>query len=141
MASSSPQEGARAPPPPDQLAVLYSLVDKRVNAAVLCRHARDAELSATAAVIAEALFPGDSLVVAHLRMAESRAFVYLAASANGAERDALSRRSWSALLFVIALLQRRLNTILPGDVRKEEFDYHVHVLVAKCAAKNVSVGP
>ena len=50
MASSSVGRGAaRAPPPPDRLAVFYKLVDKKVIAAVLCRYARAVELGAVAA--------------------------------------------------------------------------------------------
>ena len=78
MASSSSQrDTTRAPPPPDQLASFYSLVDKVVNAGVLCRHARAAELCAKAAEKGEALFGDDSLVVAELRMGESKALASL----------------------------------------------------------------
>ena len=77
MASS--QRGAAlprgAPPPPDQLAAFYRLVDKKAIAGVLGRHARDAELSASAAVQAEALFGENSLVFAHLRMGETQALI------------------------------------------------------------------
>ena len=55
MASSSAQQGAREPPPPDELAAFYSLSDKVLSAGLLCRHARDVELSARAALKAEAL--------------------------------------------------------------------------------------
>ena len=41
------RRGTRAPPPPDRLAVFYKLVDKKVIADVLCRHARAVELAAT----------------------------------------------------------------------------------------------
>ena len=77
MASSSSQRGAAwAPPLPDRLASFFKLVDKQVIAGVLCRHARAAELSASAAVQAEALFGGyNSLVVAHLRMDESQCLI------------------------------------------------------------------
>ena len=55
MASSSSQRGAgRAPLPPDRLAAFYKLVDKKAIAGELCRHARAAELSASAAVIKKA---------------------------------------------------------------------------------------
>ena len=63
MASSSLQRGvARSPPPPNQLAAFYKLVDKKVVAGQLCRNARNAELSAQAAEQAETLFGDDSLV-------------------------------------------------------------------------------
>ena len=90
MAASPSQRGtARAPPPPDQLATFYKLVDKQVAAGLLCREARDAELSAQAAVQAETLFGDDSLVVASLRMCESVAHAQLAAATSGAERQTL----------------------------------------------------
>ena len=96
MASSSVERGAaRALQPPDQLAFFYKLVDKGVIAGALCRHARDAELSASAAVQAEALFGGDSLVVAHLRMGESQSITNLAIEASGAEQQMLDRHSWA----------------------------------------------
>ena len=56
MATSLHRGAARAPPPADQLAAFYKLVDKEVIAGQLCRYARDAELSAQAALQAEALF-------------------------------------------------------------------------------------
>ena len=144
MASSPSQRDAtRAPPPPDQLASFHSLVDKWVNAGVLCRHARDAELSAKAAEKGKALFGDDSLAVAHLQMGESMVLNHLAMSASGAEQQALYRRSWSALLSVIAILQCRLeaNTLLPGTVRKEETDFYEHQLTATAAAKEIRVPP
>ena len=141
MASSSVERGAtRAPPPPDELASLYKLVDKQVIAAAFCRHARDAELSTNAAVQAAALFgDNDSLVVANLRMSKSRALTTLATVASGAERKAYLRRSWDALLSLIPLLLRRLeaNTLLPGTVREEELDYTVHLQVAVKTAQKV----
>ena len=73
MASPSSQQGAREAPPPDQLAALYSLTDKAAVAGALNRHSRNAELSARAALKAEAFFPDDSLVVADQRMHESDA--------------------------------------------------------------------
>ena len=78
-------------------------------------------------------------MVAHLRMQECTALSSLVIRASGAEQHALVRRSWSALLSVIAILQRRLedNTLLPGTVRKEELDYSAHVLAATFAAKKV----
>ena len=98
MAASSSQRAARkerAPPPPDLLASFYKLVDKKTIACTLCRHARDAELSASAAVQAEALFGDDSLVVANLRMSESRSLTNLSFEASGAELEALKRWSWA----------------------------------------------
>ena len=146
MASSSVERGAtRAPPPADKLPSLYKLVDKQVIAAAFGRHARDAELSASAAVEAEALFGGDdSLVVANLRMSESRALINLASVASGADQDAFARRSWDALLSLIPLLLRRLeaNTLLPGTVREEELDYTVHLQIAvKTAQKKLLPSP
>ena len=141
MASPSSQQGAREALPPDQLTALYSLKDKFVNASALNRHARAAELSARAALKAEALLGDDSLVVADLRMAESHALVGLTIAASGAEKAALRCRSWSALLSVIALLQRRLasDTLLFGTVRKEESDYYAHAQASIFAAKNKPV--
>ena len=107
MASSSSQRDmTRAPPPPDQLASFHSLIDKFVNAGLLNRHARAAELAAKAAEKGEALFGDDSLAVADLRVKESMALRSLATKASGAEHEALCRRSWGALLLVIANLQR-----------------------------------
>ena len=54
--SSSQRDATRAPPPPDQLASFRSMVDKLVNAGVLNRRARAAELAAKAATKGEALF-------------------------------------------------------------------------------------
>ena len=130
MASSSSQRcAARAPPPPDQLAAFYKLVDKRTIAGVLARVSRNAELSAQAAVQAEALFGDDSLVVARLRYSESEALTGLALAASGAEHVALLRRSWAVLVSLITPLLRRLeaNTLLPGTVREEELDYDAYV--------------
>ena len=146
MAFSSSQRGAagRAPPPPYQLAAFYKLMDKQVIAGALCRHAREAELSTSAAVHAEALFGGeDSLVVANLRMSESRALNNLALGASGAEREALVRRGWSVLVSLIPLLLRRLeaNTLLPGGIREEELDYTAHVQAAITKAINKPASP
>ena len=142
MALPSSQRG-RAPPPPNQLAAFYKLVDKKVIAGVLCRYARDTELSASAAVQAEALFGGDdSLVVADLRRCESQSLSDLSLEASGAERDAFFRRAWNVLLLsVIPLLLRRLevNTLLPGTVREEELDYSAHAHAAAMKAKNEPV--
>ena len=135
LASSSSQRSAagRAQPPPDQLSAFYKLVDKTVIAGTLCRHARVVELSASAAVQAEALFGGDdSLVVANLRMCESQALTSLAIRASGAERAALFRRSWAVLVSVVPLLLRRMeaNTLLPGTIKEEELDYYAHAQAA-----------
>ena len=137
---ASLQHGAaRAPPTPDQLATFYKLVDKKVIAGLLCRQARNAELSAQAAVQAEALFGGDSLVVASLRYSESAALAGLAVAASGAEREALLRRSWAALVSLIKPLLRRLeaDTLLPGTLREDELDYVVHTHTTARKAANV----
>ena len=145
MASSSSQRGAasaRAPPPPDQLASFYKLVDKEVIAGVLCRHARCAELSASAAAQAEALFTNDdSLVVADMRIDESESLNSLALRASGAEREELVRRTWAALVSVVPLLLRRMeaNTLLPGTLREEELDYDAHAQAAAKKAQNEPV--
>ena len=97
---------AGAQPPPDQLAAFYKLVEKKAIASALCRHARAAELSASAAVLAEVLFGGDdSLVVASLRMGECHSLTSLAGTASGAEEEAFFRRSWGVLELVIPLLR------------------------------------
>ena len=143
MASSVQRGAARAPPRHDQLASFYKLVGKVVMAAALCRHARHAELSAQAAVQAEALFGDNSLVVAHLRTSESTALNNLAVDASGSEDLALARRSWAVLVSVSNLLQRRLstNTLLPGHIRQEELDYGAHAQAAMMKAKNEPVPP
>ena len=129
---------ARAPPRHDQLASFYKLVGKVVMAAALCRHARHAELSAQAAVQAEALFGDNSLVVADLRMSECMALSRLDAEASGAEKEALLRLSLAVLLSIVTLLLRRLevDTLLPGSIREEELDYEAHALAAIKKAKN-----
>ena len=140
MASSSPQRGAatRAPPPPEQLAAFYKLVDKNTIAGQLCRYARDAELSAQAAAQAEALYGGDSLVVASLRYYESEALNHLALEASGADKEALVRRSFAVLVALIPLLLRRVetDTLLPGTIREEELDYEAHIQAALHKARN-----
>ena len=103
MASSSQRDVNRAPPPPDQLASFRSLCDKVVNAGVLGRFARAAELAAKAAEKGQALFGDNSLVVASLRMGESMSLASMAINAH-ADKDALRRRSWGALLSAIAIL-------------------------------------
>ena len=143
MASSSVERNTtRAPPPPDQLAAFYKLVDKTVIAGVLSRHARCAELSAQAAKQAEALF-GDSLAVASLRVVESKSLFSPAIKASGAEGKTLLHLSWSVLLSVSNLLLRRLadNTLLPGTVREEELDYEAHVQAVALKANNELVCP
>ena len=140
MASSSSQHGA--PPPPDQFAAFYKLVDKRVIAGVLCRYARGAELSASAAVQAEALFGDDSLVLANLRVDESRSLTNLAMEeAGGAEREKIVRRAWAVLMSLSPLLLRRLgdNTLLPGTIRDEELDYSAYEQAALKKAKKEPV--
>ena len=129
MASSSVQRGAAwAPLPPNQLASFCKLVDKIVIAGMLQRSARDAELSAQAAVQAEALFGYDSLVVAHLRVRESEALAGLCLAASGAECEVLLRRCWAVLLSLIPLLLRRLeaDTLLLGTIPEEDLDYEAH---------------
>ena len=140
MASASLQHGAaRAPPPPDQLASFYKLVDKQVVAGQLGRHARSADLSSQAAQTAEALFGDDSLVVADLRYGEYGSLTNLFMIASGAEKKALERRSWALLLSLIDLLQRRLaaDTLLPGTIREEELDYEVHSQASAYKAQNI----
>lgn len=62
MASSSSRHGsARRQPSADQLAAFHAVLDKKLTAGVLCCHARNAELSATAATQAEAMFGDNSL--------------------------------------------------------------------------------
>ena len=130
---ASQRASSRAPPPPDQLAAFYKLVDKRTIAGQLRRYARNAELSAQAAVQAEALFGDDSLVVAHLRYDECDALAGLSIAASGAEREALRRRSWAVLVSLIPPLLRRLeaNTLLPGTLREEELDYAAYAQAAE----------
>ena len=141
MALSSSQRGAesRTPPPPDQLAAFYKLVDKVVIAGHLHRHARNADQSAQAAVQAEALFGGDdSLVVVRLRYGESESLVGLSLAASSAEIDALLRRSFAVLVSLIPLLLRRLeaNTLLPGTLREEELDFEAYAQAALFKAAN-----
>lgn len=134
---------SRPPPsPPLQLAACYKLVDKCVHAAQLSRHALHAELSARAAVDAEALFGDDSLVVADLRSSESAALGTLAvtSAASAADGQALCRRSWAVLLSLIPLLLRRVqaNTLLPGTMKEEELDFKAHVLSSIFKVRNQS---
>ena len=143
MASSAQRGTTRAPPPPAQLAFFYKLVDKKVIAGVLCRDARNAELSGQAAVQAEALFGDDSLVVAHLRRGEGVALFNMSCEANGAEEVALFKRSWGVLLSLIPLLLRRLeaNTLLPGTITEVEMDFEIHMKAAMMKAMNEPVPP
>ena len=145
MASSSLQRGAAGsvPPPPDRLAAFYKLVDKKAVAGMLCRYARAAELSASAAASAEALFEENSLVVANLRMDESQALNCLALKASGAERAAFVRRAWAVLVSVLPLLLHRVeaNTLLPGTVREEELDYYAYLQAAITKAVDDPVPP
>ena len=143
MASSASQQGAaRAPPSPDQLVAFYELADKRTIAGQLCRYARDAELSAQAAVQAEVLFE-DSLVVAGLRLSECRALVSLLCVASGAEKVALVRRVWPVIVSLVPLLRRRLeaDTLLPGSLREEELAYEAHAQAVIHKARNKPVPP
>ena len=135
--------GATRAPPPDQLATFYKLLDKKVIAGVLFRHARNAELSALASVQGEALFGEDSLVVAYLRYSESEALAGLCMAASGTEQEALLRRSWAVLVSLIPLLLRRLeaDTLLPGTIREEEVVYDAHVHAAVRKAMNEPVPP
>ena len=127
-----------ARPPLDRLTTFYKLVEKRVTAGVLCREALDAELSARAATQAEALFGGDSLVVADVQYCESESLALLASEASGAEKETLLTRSWAVLLSLTNLLLRRLadNTLLPGTIREEELDYEVYAQTVAFKAKN-----
>ena len=139
MASSSLQH---APPPPDQLASFVSSVNKYLNAGLLNRHARAAELASKAADKSMALFGDDSLMVARLKLQESMALAGLAMAANSAtEQQATFLRTFRALLAVIAILQRRLaaDTLLPGSLRKEEVDCYAQYVAATYAAKKVPV--
>ena len=81
--------------------------------------------------------------MAHLRVRESTALFILATTARGAEQQALLRRCWSALLSLIAVLQRRLeaHTLLPGTVRKKESDYYAHVQAGLYSAQNKPAPP
>ena len=113
-------------------------------AGVLCRNARNAELSSLAASQAEALFRDDSLVVANLRLQECQALNSLAIHASGgAEREVFTRKLWNVLLLVINLLLRRLeaSTLLPGTIRAEEMEYEVHTQTVMKKAKNEPVPP
>ena len=144
MVSSELGAAGREPPPADQLASFYKLVDKKVIAGVLKRHARCAELSALASTQAEALFTDDSLVVAHLRVCESDNVAALASESSHAEEGArLRRRAWDVLLSVIRLLMRRLKagTLLPGTIREVEIDFFAHEQAAARRAQRLPAPP
>ena len=137
MASSSERGAARArgarplslPPPPEEVASFFALVEKRVTAGVLYRHARCADLCDRAAKNAETLWGDNSLVVAELRVVEVGSLRELArASTPFSEQEALCRRAWATLVPLHALLLRRLadNTLLPGTIKEEEMTYLVH---------------
>ena len=157
MASSSPSgaasvppaqpavediNAARAPPAPEQLAAFKGLVEKVVTALALCRYARSQELSGRAAAQAEALYRGDSLVVASLRGTEAMALWNASCAASKAgsttEEEAHDRRAWVLVLPLHALLLRRVaaNTLLPGTVRKEESEHAAHMEAATHRALN-----
>ena len=114
---------------------------KKVIAGALCRHARDAELSASVAVQAEALYGHNSLVVANLRLEEIRSLINLGVEASGAERVSLLSRAWVVHSSVLPLLLRRIeaNTLLPGSMMAEELDYDAHVQAAVRKATNEPV--
>ena len=115
------------PPPPEKLATFYALVEKRMTANVLRRHARCAELSAVAAKHAERLWGNNSLVVADLRMSEATSLRGMTSSSTTrSEQDTLHRRAWAILVTVHAILLRRLadNTLLPGTNKEEEVTYY-----------------
>ena len=136
---ASVQRGSsRSLPPPDQLASFYKLLDQKVRAAVLCRRARNLDLTSQAALQAEALFGDDSLVVADLRYSESFCLHNLATQASDAEQKALLQRSWALLVSLVDLLLRRLadNTLLPGTIRQEEMDYEAYAQAAALRTKN-----
>ena len=144
MASSFAERGVpRAPPPADQLAAFYKLVNKGVLAAQLCRNARALDLSLRAIEYTEALFGDDSLVVARLQMNVSTFLGALAVEASRAEGQVLFARSTSVVLLVVNLLLRRLenNTLLPGTIREEETDFEAHGQVAISEAMRERVPP
>lgn len=146
MASPSSEQRLGAPRralPPDQLSAFYKLVGKYVIAGALSRHARGAELSACAAEQAEALFGGESLVVAHLRLYESQSLTSLAVGASGAEQEDFDRRAWAVLLSLIPLLLRRVeaNTLLPGSLTEEELYFRFNVLSAMQKAQKIAPLP
>lgn len=142
MASSSERDAAHAgPPPPDDVAIFYALIEKTVTAAALCRHARCAELAERAAKEAKGLYGENSLVVAQLRVGEAASLRSLALMARDpSEIAALRRRAWAGLVPVRALLLRRLeaNTLLPGIVKEEERVFSVRTMEFNAKAKNMN---
>ena len=147
MASSSQRSTARTPgalppPPPEQFAAFYALVEKRVTAAVLGRHARCAELSDRAARNAERLYGDNSLVVADLRVDEASSLREMArASTSLSGKGVLYRRAWAILVPVHALLLRRLadKTLLPGNIKEEEVMHDACSQAFVCQAKDKAV--
>ena len=151
MASSSECVAARRapgappplpPPPPEEVAAFSALVEKKVTAGVLYRHARAAELSDRAAKHAARLWGDNSLVAADVRVNEAVVLRGMAlASTSSMERKALWRRAWAILVPVHALLLRRLadNTLLPGNIKEEEVTYFArkHAFACKAAYKPV----
>ena len=117
----------------------YALVEKKVTAGVLSRHARSAELCDRAARHAQRLWGNNSLVVADLRVAIVVSLREMAvASTSSSEKQVLRRRAWAILLPVHALLLRRLadNTLLPGTMKEEEVTYCARSQAFACKAKD-----
>ena len=152
MASSSERGAAGAtapptplpPPSPEEVAAFYALVEKRVTAGELSRHARAAELCDRAARHAARQWGNNSLVVAHLRVSEAGSLRSLACvSTSSSEQEALCRRSWAILVPVHALLLRRLadNTLLPGTIKEEEVTYYARWQAFARKAQNKFVPP
>ena len=106
-------------------------MDKSITATHLSRFARAAEPAGRAAARAEALYGADSLVCANQCVQESLSLSSLGIRASGAEREALKRASWNALLAAVAILQRRLadDTLLPGAMRANEEEYSLRALL------------
>ena len=134
MASFSERGAPRArgeapplrPPPPEEVATFYALVEKTTTAGVLSRHSRCAQLSERAARHAQRLWGDISLIVAELRVSEASTLRHVAvASTSISEQASLCTRAWAILLPVHALLLRRLadNTLLPGTIGVEEGTY------------------
>ena len=151
MATSSERGAAQAPgalppplppPPPEEVAAFYALVEKRVTASVLRRHARCAELCEQAAKDAERLWGNNILVVADLRAGEACSLRQMArVSTSSSEKEALRRRAWAILVPVHALLLRRLsdNTLLPGTIKEEEMTYSSRSQAFACKAHDKPV--
>ena len=151
MASSSERGAARAqrtlppllpPPEPEEVATFYTLVEKRVTAGALNRHARCAELSERAARHAKRRWGHNSLVMADLRVGEASSFrAMTSVSKSSSEREALWRRAWATLVPVHALLLRRLadNTLLPGTNTEDEVTYFARSQMFACKASDKPV--